>query len=325
MKKFLILGSLLLVVAIALSGCAKKSPVAKKLSLDEAKAKTEKFINTYLMQSGSKVKVTDISVFNKTIYKVKVDTGSGETIDSFVTADGVEFMPQALNMDDIANKATATDTNSGQTGTASEVKTKTDKPAIELFVMSYCPYGTQIEKGMLPVLEALGNKIDFQLKFVDYAMHGEKELTENLTQYCIQKDAPAKLASYLKCFLAEGKSSYCLKNDGLNVDKCVKATDTAYKVSTNYQDKNTWKGNYPSFDINKTDNEKYSVGGSPTLIINGEEVKSGRDPQSLLQTVCSAFKTAPKECEAKLSSDTPSSGFGFNTAANSGSTADCGQ
>jgi len=49
--------------------------------------------------------------------------------------------------------------------------------------MSYCPYGTQIEKGILPVINALGNKIKFSLKFVDYAMHGKKEIDENSRQY----------------------------------------------------------------------------------------------------------------------------------------------
>ncbi|MBU3941884.1 MAG: hypothetical protein KKF74_03150, partial [Nanoarchaeota archaeon] len=47
---------------------------------------------------------------------------------------------------------------------------KKDKPEVELFVMSHCPYGTQIEKGMLPVARLLGDKIDFNIRFCSYAM-----------------------------------------------------------------------------------------------------------------------------------------------------------
>ena len=65
---------------------------------------------------------------------------------------------------------------------------KSDKPVVELFVMSHCPYGTQTEKGILPVVNLLEDKIDFSVKFVYYAMHGETELQEQTRQYCIQKE-----------------------------------------------------------------------------------------------------------------------------------------
>lgn len=324
MKKAIILGSFLLICVLALAGCTKKAPVAKKLTTDEARVKTEQFINTNLMQSGSKATVSNVAPFNQSLYKLKVDIGNGQTVDSFITTDGTQFFPQALSMTD----ATTTASSTGATASApvSEVKNKTDKPVVELFVMSYCPYGTQIEKGMLPVIETLGSKMDFQLKFVSYAMHEKKEIDENLVQYCVQKDSPAKLASYLKCFLtAEGQGPACLTSNGLNVDKCIKATDATYKVTANYNDKTTWKGNFPPFDVDKAANDKYSVGGSPTLIINGEEIQANRDPSSLLKTICSAFKTAPKECSTVLSTASPSSGFGFNTTATSNSAAGCGQ
>jgi len=324
MKKFIIFGSFLLIVSLALTGCTKKTTTAKKLSTEEARAKTEQFINTYLMQSGSKAKVSDVTLFNNQLYQVKVDIGNGQTVDSFVTVDGTQFFPQALSMTETAN-ATATSTDTSAPAPVTDVKTKSDKPTVELFVMSYCPFGTQMQKGVLPVIETLGSKMNFQLKFVSYAMHDKKELDENLVQYCIQKDSPSKLEPYLKCFLAaEGQGAACLTSNGLNVDKCVKATDTTYKVTANYNDKSTWKGNFPPFDVNKADNEKYNVAGSPTLVINGEEVQTGRDPESLLKAVCSAFKTAPKECATTLSTATPSSGFGLG-AATSNNAAACGE
>ena len=200
------------------------------------------------------------------------------------------------------------------------VATKSAKPVVELFVMSHCPYGTQIEKGILPVVEALGDKIDYELKFCTYAMHSKKELDEQLTQYCVQKEGKDKIHSYLGCFLEdESKSEECLKESGVNianVKSCVASTDKEFAVSAGFEDKSTWSGGrYPLFNVYKEDNEKYGVGGSPTLIINGEKVSSGRDSAGLLSAICSAFEEAPEECNLELSSASPSPGFGYGAGA----------
>jgi hypothetical protein len=46
--------------------------------------------------------------------------------------------------------------------------------------------------------ETLQDKIDFEIKFNTYAMHGEKELAEQLNQYCIKKN---KMINLLIIFL----------------------------------------------------------------------------------------------------------------------------
>ena len=193
--------------------------------------------------------------------------------------------------------------------------------------MSYCPYGTQMEKGILPAVTALGKKVNFEIKFNDYAMHGEKELKENLVQYCIQKEQASKFNEYLTCFLKSSDSAACLASAKINTsknDSCVAKTDKEFNVTDDFKNNTNYKGPYPGFDISKDDNAKYNVGGSPTLIINGTEVSAARDSASLLKTICSAFKEAPEECNTVLSSASPAAGFGEGTT--SGSTAaGCGQ
>jgi hypothetical protein len=200
--------------------------------------------------------------------------------------------------------------------------TKSDKPKVEVFVMSYCPYGTQIEKGIIPVVELLKDKIDFSLKFVYYAMHGQKEIDENTRQYCIEKEQSAKLIPYLTCFLNASDSAGCLKSasiDNTKLDACVKAADTQFSISKNFADNSTWlSGRFPKYDVHAAENTKYGVKGSPTIVINGAQASSARDSASLLKTICSAFNKAPSECSQTLSSASPSAGFG--TAAASGST-----
>ena len=203
---------------------------------------------------------------------------------------------------------------------------KKEKPEVELFVMAYCPYGTQIEKGILPVARLLGDKIDFNVKFVYYAMHGKKELDEQTLQYCIQKDYNDKYLDYLACFLKEGNTDDCLKEVGLDekLDTCITETDAEFKITEKFNDKSTWSGGrFPLFDVDKELNEKYGVRGSPSLVINGVTAKSGRDSASLLDAVCTGFKNKPAECNEKLSSDNPSPGFGFKEGSSTSTGGQC--
>ncbi len=192
---------------------------------------------------------------------------------------------------------------------------KKDKPEVGLFVMSYCPFGTQAEKGILSVLNLLGDKIDSKIRFCSYAMHGKKELDEQTLQYCIQKDYNDKYLDYLACFLKEGKTDDCLKEVELSgkLDKCIAETDTEFKITEKFNDKSTWSGGrYPLFDVDKESNDKYGVGGSPTLVINGvtaERVR--RDSAGLLNAICMGFRDKPAECNEELSPERPSAGFGF--------------
>ena len=293
----------------------------KKMKADEIKSYAEDFINKNLMSNGSKATIKGVTE-EYGLYKLQVDITS-DVVESYITKDGKLFFPQAFNVEKMGQQAQA---GSGQQQKASTVVTKSDKPVVELFVMSQCPYGTQIEKGILPVIEKLGNKINFQLKFVDYAMHGEVELKEQLNQYCIIKNQPDKLNNYLKCYLSgDNKGAECLGSTGIDQTKlasCVKDTDAKYKVMDNFKNKIGFKGSFPGFDIYKDDNTKYGVQGSPTLVINGATAESSRDSASLMKTICSAFNNEPSECQANMSSDTPAPGFGTGSTSG-GSAASC--
>ncbi|MFA6106402.1 MAG: hypothetical protein WC745_01870 [Patescibacteria group bacterium] len=323
------IGGISMALALVLTGCSLadlKSSKAKILKPEEAKAKAETYINENLMQ-GRKATVESIIEENG-LYKLSVDLGEGQKVDSYITKDGTTFFPQALSVEG----AQAAADNTGNEDAASQPPAadiaKSDKPAVELFVMSHCPYGTQIEKGIIPVVEKLGNKIDFKLKFCDYAMHGEKELKEELNQYCIDKNEPTKLLTYLKCFLKEGNGEACLTETGIDKAKlssCASETDQQFEVMKKFNAKTDFKGSYPSFGVYAADNAKYGVGGSPTLIVNGTEAQSGRSQADLMATICAGFNNAPDECKEKLSSESPAPGFGEGTVAGNSADAGCAE
>ncbi|MFA6194971.1 MAG: hypothetical protein WC719_04575 [Patescibacteria group bacterium] len=323
----IVLPIILVIVLVVIGFFSFRQPGTKNLKPEEIQAKAETFVNTYLMQSGSKATIKEVTT-EYGLYKLKIDIVS-DVVESYITKDGKLFFPQALNIEETAQQAAAAATGNNtaaNSAPAATVSVKSDKPTVELFVMSYCPYGTQIEKGILPVLAALGNKIDFTLDFCSYAMHGQKELNENLTQYCIQKEQTSKLNSYLACFLESSSSDACLtsaKVDKTKLAACVSKTDQSFKVTSNFTNNIGYQGSYPGFDVDKAANDKYNVGGSPTLIINGQEISSARDSASLLKTICSAFNNQPKECQTALSSTSPAAGFGSGTAAAGSTTAGC--
>lgn len=287
------------------------------LSISDAKVLAEKFINENLLGQGMTASIENI-VEEGGLYKISLDV-SGQAATSYLTKDGKLFFTQALDIAEIEKQA-ADAKKQAET-------VKSDKPEVELFVMSYCPYGTQMEKGILPVLGALGDKINFLLKFVGYAMHDKKEVDENTRQYCIQKEQNDKLSGYLTCFLKAGDATGCIASTGVDNAKlanCVSAADAQFSITKNFNDKNSWSGQYPPFDINKADNEKYSVQGSPTLVINGTTVSTQRDPASILQAICSAFNNQPTECLNQLSAEQPAAGFGEGTVSGA-SNGNCGQ
>ena len=320
---FLVMGIItaILVSFVLVPNLKKDKEIDTSLGLEKAKTKIENFINEILIKSDDKVAIKESSE-ESGLYKIVVTASNGQDVETYVTKDGKLFFDRVMDIEEITKENEKA--NNPETPQAQEV-TKNDKPDVELFVMSHCPYGTQIEKGILPVIETLGDKIDFELKFCDYAMHSKKELDEQLRQHCIKTEEPTKFISYLQCFLEADKSDECLKTTKINTSKlnaCVSATDKKYKVTENFNDKNTWKGSYPTFNIYKEDVDKYSVGGSPALVINGTTAESGRDSASLLATICSGFNNPPEECSVELSPDTPSPGFGFGTT-NGGDSASC--
>jgi len=254
----------------------------------------------YLNQqtNGGVVYISNVDKGN--LYEVKIKYQNQE-IPLYITKDGKYFVQGAVDITASEPSVSSPD-NSAKQETVNNLP-KSNKPKVELFVMTHCPYGTQSEKGIIPTVKALGNKIDFEIRFVHYFMHGDKEEKETYNQVCIREEQNAKYLFYLECFLEAGDSETCLKTASIDTVKLNTCLANDNKKAKEY------------YETDKKLSNDYGVQGSPTLIINGVEADSGRDSSSYLKTICGAFNNVPTaECTKQLSSASPSPGFGTTSS-----------
>ncbi len=87
------------------------------------------------------------------------------------------------------------------------------KPTLELFVMSYCPYGVQAEEKLIPIVKKFSDKINFKLQFIAQekeepstqditpftSLHGYPEVAENIRQLLIAREYPDQYLDYILC------------------------------------------------------------------------------------------------------------------------------
>lgn len=271
--------------------------------IDAEKKKIEERISSYLEIMGVKERPEILSFGQEAnLFKIKLRVRNQEA-EFFVSRDGNYLFPIAVPLSEVEKMKKEKRVESQN----KEVE-KRERPDVKLFVMSYCPFGLQMEKALLPVWELLKGKAEIGIYFVDYIMHGKKEMEENLRQYCLQKEDKEKYISYLKCFTKEGNSERCLKEAKVpegRLKECEERTDKEFKVRENFKETG-----YPPFNIHKELNERFGVQGSPHLVINDQPVVSERSPEKIKEAICNTFLQPPEECSQKLSEESPGAGFG---------------
>jgi len=226
------------------------------------------------------------------IYEIVVEYQNQE-VPVFITKDGMYFVQGAINMD----KPLVPEPEPEP-----QVIPQSNVPEVELFVMTHCPYGMQAEKGIIPVFELLGDKIEGNIMFIHYFMH-DPEVEETPLQACLKYEHEEIYLNYLKCFLEEGDSDRCLGVVDVNMDfleDCLEKRADFY------------------YEADSILSEVFGVRGSPTLVINDIIVSSGRSPQAYLDTICEGFINKPDECNEEMSSVTPAPGFGYSSGGSSG-------
>jgi len=276
------------------------------------------FIRTNLIGDGESVRLVNVSeVSGVYLIWTEYTTADGkQIIDAYMTKDGKFLFPASYRMDNLSlNRYTSASANPGpaESSTAAAQTcngiTKQDTPVMEAFVVSYCPYGTQIQgilsdiAANIPTLSAhikvryIGEVSDGTVQ----SMHGPMEATENLRQICIREEQPDLYWKYVSCFINTRSSETCEKSTG------VDTTGMSGCVS----DKN--RGiRYAQEDFRRS--AAYGAGGSPTLVLNGVTVSEfpfgGRTPEAVKSLLCCGFTTQPDTCAISLSTSQAGTGQG---------------
>lgn len=296
----------------------------------ELKVKLQNYINENLLGEGYTAEVTKLEPYDSHIKLAELNIKQGSTVlqtaEAYITNDGKSmFIGEAFQLNESLADLYGED-NGGQTEPEVE---KVERPKAEAFVMAYCPYGLQFMKAYVPVMELLGDKADLEIRFVDYAMHGKKEIDGNSYIYCVQKEEKAKLPAYLRCALESGNYTTCVATAGIDSTKigtCVSQLDTEYNLTGLFNDQSTWAGGqFPPYPVDAALNTQYGVGGSPTFVLNGNTVSVSRSAEAVKELICSSFITPPAECDTALRTEQESPGTGpVGSGTTTGGSASCG-
>ncbi|HOW60850.1 MAG TPA: hypothetical protein P5548_03695 [Candidatus Moranbacteria bacterium] len=260
------------------------------------KEKFQTFLNANTA-TGVKVEIKEVTKENG-LYKLMVNV-NGQEQPVYLTKDGNKLVSGSLiSLDEIAKQNELAKKQSEENN---KPIPKADKPVVDLFVMSFCPYGNKAEDTLKPVYDLLKNKVDFNFHYIVSvngdtveSLHGEKEVVQNEREACVLKDygkdkwfsfvsyVNAKCGSDGSCWEAGAKT---LSLNSSKISSCVAAEGLGLMKS----------------------NEEASKGanatGSPTMKINGVSSKAiykYGDPESYKQEICNSFNVAPAECSKKL-------------------------
>ncbi|NTV24077.1 MAG: hypothetical protein HGA85_06950, partial [Nanoarchaeota archaeon] len=175
------------------------------------------------------------------------------------------------------------------TGTSTGKKAK-----VEFYVMSQCPYGTQVEDAIKPALDKFGDSVDFSLDFIATdngdgtfkSLHGQNEVLGNLVQLCAAKHEPKKYMDMIVCMNANAGAipnnwEACAKSEGLDVTK-IKACYEGNEAKELH-----------SASIKRS--QAVNAQGSPTMFIGGAPYNGARDAISFMRAICANLDNHP-EC-----------------------------
>jgi glutaredoxin len=260
------------------------------------------YANANLVQANTTATLGGVTEKNG-VYNIAV-TYQGREITLYATKD-CSFLFSGIT--DL-KAAPATETTPVPTTVAAPVKSAS--PTVELFVMSFCPYGVQAETAMKPVVDLLGSKADFNVRYIATvqgttadsvkSLHGLAEAKEDLRQLCVAKYYPQQLWTYI-----EGINAQCYPTWQNATQLAACQQNVTATLSMDNQKIETCAASSEGLDLLRADGvitAKESVSGSPTLIINGQRYNGQRTAEAYKQFICDRFTTAPAECATNLSS-----------------------
>ena len=283
------------------------------LSQQDVVERVISYINDNLMRPGSNVSLIGVEEMSGTLYKI-ITEYNGREIPVYATKDGLFlFLSQPINLSLTREKIKKM---------ACESLPKSQTPKLEAFVVSYCPFGLQMQRILSEIVKEIPQLKNYiKIRYMGSvtqdeitSMHGEREAQENLRQICIREEQGDKFWDYISCFIKHGNSTACL--DEANID--------TEKLNACMQDSNRGL-KYAQEDFDQQ--SKYHVTGSPTLILNGKRANEfdfgGRSADAVKTLLCCGFAAQPEYCKRNLTTATAAIGFSPAYSSNQGGSGRC--
>ncbi|MFH0749347.1 MAG: hypothetical protein V1917_00335 [Candidatus Gottesmanbacteria bacterium] len=253
--------------------------------------------------------------------------GQAQKYTSYMTKDGKIFFTSGTKVNELGKPEQTAGAGEQQTKlTCADVK-KADAPKLTAYIVADCPFGLQMQRVMnKAITEQPALASVFDVRYIGAiengkitSMHGDAEAQENLRQICIREEQKNLYWPYVSCYMkAQGQSAACITQIGVNVAN-VNACMTDAKRGNMYAQKD--------FDLAN----KFTIGSSPTLLINDTQIVSefdfgGRTADALKQVSCCAGTKEGAYCAKALSTDQVAASFSQTDAVAAGgaAAANCG-
>jgi len=177
---------------------------------------------------------------------------------------------------------------------------------LDFYVMSQCPYGTQVEDAIAPVMEKMGDLINLNIDYILYSkenyagqedayciddlcsMHGVPEVQGNIVQLCVNKIAPEKWMNFIICqneTAAQIPDNWQTCADKLDLNK-----DDIQTCYTGEKGKNL-------LAESKKKAETVNAKGSPTIYLNDKKYEGGRSSLDFQKAICATINNQHVVCD----------------------------
>ena len=320
MNKFFTSLLLVLVVGFGMGYMGGQSSQADRLMTGEILSeqdvidKVTTFLQDNFLSATDKIEIPEVKEASN-LYALTT-TINGQTSEFYATKDGALFFPQMLEMNPPADKEIS----------------KSEKPAVDLFIMAFCPYGNDAESQMKPVVDALADQANFNLHYIIYqnyqsadncltdemkycSMHTKTEVNQDIRELCVQKYQPDKLWDFIlkintdtdatnveedwegiaqEVGLDIDQIKTCQQEEGTALlDQELTLTDQLYPVQSPKKHRDD-SGHYQT---------EVKIQGSPTIVINGIIYDGKTSVTDYQKAICSAFINPPAVCQETLGTD----------------------
>ena len=180
------------------------------------------------------------------------------------------------------------------------------KTKLDFYIMSQCPYGTQVEDAIAPVMQKMSNVIDLNIEYILYSqenyaeqeamycvddlcsMHGIPEVNGNIVQLCVEETNPTKSLDFIVC---QNKDA---NNIPENWEKCAEELKLdKEKIQTCYEGEEGKKLLRESSKLAEAVNAQ----GSPTIYLDDKQYQEGRTSLDFQRAICQAIDNEHTECE----------------------------